>query len=197
MLPQINIGVLALQGAFKEHCNLIKRCGAGCKEIRHPGSLKGIDGLIIPGGESTAIGKLMVDYDLLDPVREKALNGLPVFGTCAGLVLLAKKIYNKNDQQLLVIMDMEVVRNAFGRQVDSFETDLEIDILGYAPFRAVFIRAPYITNINPNLGILATYKDKIVFARQGNLLACSFHPELTDDNRIHRYFLQIVKNSKI
>jgi len=187
----MEIGVLALQGAFREHRKLLKDCGVSSREIRKPEQLEGVDGLIIPGGESTTIGKLMVEYGLMEPVKKLGMEGLPIFGTCAGLVLLAKDIEN-SDQPKLGLMDMEVVRNGFGRQVDSFEVDLEISALGFTPFRAIFIRAPYIKKVSPNIGILATYQDKVVFARQGNLLACSFHPELTDDIRIHRYFLEMI-----
>jgi len=187
----MEIGVLALQGAFREHRKLLKDCGVSSREVRKPEQLEGVGGLIIPGGESTTIGKLMLEYGLMEPIKKLGMEGLPIFGTCAGLVLLAKDIKN-SDQPKLGLMDMEVVRNGFGRQVDSFEVDLEISVLGFTPFRAIFIRAPYIERVNPNIGILATYQDKVVFARQGNLLACSFHPELTDDIRIHRYFLEMV-----
>jgi len=190
-MPGMEIGILALQGAFREHQNMLKDCGVRTREIRVPEQLEGIGGLIIPGGESTTIGKLMVEFDLLGPVREMVLAGLPVFGTCAGLVLLAKEIEGSS-QPRLGVMDMEVVRNGFGRQVDSFETDLDISAIGYTPFRAVFIRAPYIKTISPNIGILAVYQERIVFARQGNLLACSFHPELSSDTRVHKYFLEMV-----
>ena len=188
----MEVGVLALQGAFREHRKLLKDCGVSSREIRKPEQLKGIDGIIIPGGESTSIGKLMDRYGFIQPIKEMAQEGLPVFGTCAGLVLLAKDI-DGSSQPRLGLMDMEVVRNGFGRQVESFEADLDISVLGFNPFRGVFIRAPYIKNISPNIGILASYNDKIVFARQGNLLACSFHPELTDDRRVHRYFLDMVE----
>lgn len=188
----MEVGVLALQGAFREHRKLLKACGVSSREIRKPEQLKGLDGLIIPGGESTTIGKLMVAHGLIEPIKEMAEKGIPVFGTCAGLVLLAKDIQGSN-QPRLGLMDMEVVRNGFGRQVESFEADLDINALGFNPFRGVFIRAPYIEKIKPNIGILASYKDKVVFARQGNLLACSFHPELTDDLRVHRYFLEMVE----
>lgn len=188
----MEIGVLALQGAFREHRKMLKDCGVSSREVRKPEQLEGVDGIIIPGGESTTIGKLMEQYGLMELIRDMANKGVPVFGTCAGLVLLAKEIENST-QPRLGLMDIVVVRNGFGRQVESFETDLEINILGFSPFRGVFIRAPYIKKISPNIGILASYDDKIVFARQGNLLACSFHPELTDDLRVHRYFLQMVE----
>lgn len=191
----MEIGVLALQGAFREHCKLLKDCGVEGREIRKPEHLEGIEGLIIPGGESTTIGKLMVDFGLMEPVRKMALEGLPIFGTCAGLVLMAKEIQGSN-QPRLGLMDIEVVRNGFGRQIESFEADLEISAVGIVSFRGVFIRAPYISRVSPNIGILATFEDKIVFARQGNFLACAFHPELTDDTRVHKYFLDIVKQGR-
>jgi len=188
----MEIGVLALQGAFREHRKMLKDCGASSREVRKPEQLEGLDGIIIPGGESTTIGKLMEEYGLIEPIRDMANEGVPVFGTCAGLVLLAREIEN-SAQPRLGLMDIVVVRNGFGRQAESFEADVEINILGFSPFRGVFIRAPYIKKISPNIGILASYEDKVVFARQGNLLACSFHPELTDDLRVHRYFLQMVE----
>lgn len=191
----VEVGVLALQGAFREHCKLLKDCGTKSREIRKPEELEGIAGLIIPGGESTTIGKLMVEFDLLEPVKDLADKKVPIFGTCAGLVLLAKEIEGSY-QSRLGLMDIEVVRNGFGRQAESFEVDLEISALGINPFRGVFIRAPYIKKVSPNIGILASFEDKIVFARQGNLLACSFHPELTDDIRVHQYFLEMVKKGR-
>lgn len=189
----MEVGVLALQGAFREHRKLLKDCGMSSREIRKPEQLEGIDGLIIPGGESTTIGKLMVEFGLMDPIKDMALAGLPIFGTCAGLVLLAKEIEGST-QPRLGLMDIEVVRNGFGRQVESFEADLAISALGLNPFRAVFIRAPYIKKVSPNIGILASFEEKIVFARQGNFLVCSFHPELTDDTRVHQYFLEMVRH---
>ncbi|MCL6612524.1 MAG: pyridoxal 5'-phosphate synthase glutaminase subunit PdxT [Peptococcaceae bacterium] len=185
------IGVLALQGAFREHENSLRACGENIKtrQVRLPGQLEGIDGLVIPGGESTTMGKLMTDYGLLDPVLDQARKGLPVFGTCAGLIMLAREI-NGSNQPRLGLMDMLVERNAFGRQVDSFEADIEVSCLGPEPFRAVFIRAPYIMKAGPGVEVLAEYKGKIVAARQGKCLAAAFHPELTGDLRLHRYFLE-------
>lgn len=192
----MKIGILALQGAFREHRKVIESLGHTAVEVRKPEQLEGVDGIIIPGGESTTIGKLMIDYSLLEPIRHMAQAGIPIFGTCAGMVLLAKDIKG-SDQPRLGLMDVSVVRNGFGRQVDSFEEDINIDALGEKPFRAVFIRAPYIESISPQVGILAQLdRDRVVLARQGNLLACAFHPELTDDKRIHKYFLQMVKESK-
>ncbi|MDN5325318.1 MAG: pyridoxal 5-phosphate synthase pdxT subunit [Moorella sp. (in: firmicutes)] len=188
----MRIGVLAMQGAFREHIQSLEALGVQGVEIRHANQLEGIAGLIIPGGESTTIGKLMVEFNLLEPVRHLAEGGLPVFGTCAGMVLLAREITG-SDQPRLGLMNARVQRNAFGRQVDSFEVDLEIPALGAEPFHAVFIRAPYIEEIEPPAEALATFKDKIVMARQGNILATAFHPELTEDLRVHRYFLEMIK----
>ena len=190
----MKIGVLALQGAFREHRLMIESCGQEVVEVRKLSQLNEVHGLIIPGGESTTIGKLMKEFGLADEILERAENGMPIFGTCAGLILLAKTVLS-SDQFRLGLMDIEVKRNAFGRQVDSFETDLPIPVLGYKPFKAVFIRAPLIEKVAPNVGILAQHQEKIVFARQGNFLGCSFHPELTGDNRVHSYFLQMVKDA--
>lgn len=190
------IGVLAMQGAFVDHERMLQRFD-DCEsvQVRTVDQLNAIDGLIIPGGESTTIGKLMVDFGLADPIKERALQGMPVWGTCAGLILMAKEIEG-SDQFRLGLMDITAVRNAFGRQVDSFEAPLPIEALGDEPFRAVFIRAPYISNVAPNVGILAIYENKKVFVRQGHYMASAFHPELTGDDRVHRYFLDMVKESK-
>ncbi len=194
----ITIGVLALQGAFIEHSAVLRRLGVETREVRLPEQLDGIDGLIIPGGESTTIGKLMVAYNLLDGIRGMAVAGLPVFGTCAGMIMLAKDTVQGYDQPLLNLMDVVVHRNGFGRQVDSFEIDLAMSALGDKPFRAVFIRAPYIERAGREVDVLGKLSDgKIVCAQQGNLLACAFHPELTDDPRMHQYFLEIVKGRPI
>ncbi|GAW93641.1 pyridoxal 5'-phosphate synthase glutaminase subunit PdxT [Calderihabitans maritimus] len=188
------IGVLALQGAFREHRMAIKECGVDSIEVRKRQELEQVDGLIIPGGESTTMGRLLIDYDLMEPIQKKAAAGMPIYGTCAGLVLLAKEIEGSN-QPRLGLMEMEVKRNAFGRQVDSFEADLQIPALGDTPFRGVFIRAPYITRVGPEIEVLAKYDDKIIFARQGQFLASAFHPELTKDLRIHKYFLKMVEEA--
>lgn len=186
------IGVLALQGAFREHEKMLRACGEGIetRQVRLPAQLEGLDGLVIPGGESTTMGKLMIQYGLLDPIKELAQRGVRIFGTCAGLIMLAKDIAG-SAQPRIGLMDMSVERNAFGRQVESFEDDLEIPGLGPAPFRGVFIRAPYILKVGTGVEILARYGEKIVCARQKNLLAAAFHPELTEDTRLHRYFLNI------
>ncbi|HBX22935.1 MAG TPA: pyridoxal 5'-phosphate synthase glutaminase subunit PdxT [Desulfotomaculum sp.] len=185
------VGVLALQGAFREHQRALDKCGAETRQVRKPGELSGLDALVIPGGESTTMGKLMREFGLLEPIKGIAAEGMPIFGTCAGLIMLAKQIRN-SQQTNLGLMDMEVERNAFGRQVDSFEADLSIAELGSQPIRAIFIRAPYITRVDNGVDVLATYGDKIVCARQGRFLVAAFHPELTEDVRLHRYFMENV-----
>ncbi|MGB9661942.1 MAG: pyridoxal 5'-phosphate synthase glutaminase subunit PdxT [Moorellaceae bacterium] len=187
------IGVLALQGAFREHLEKIEDCGAEGREIRKPEHLRGIEALIIPGGESTTIGRLLVEFELMEPVRGLGQEGMPIFGTCAGMVLLAKEIVG-SDQPRLALMETIVRRNAFGRQVDSFEAFLEVPLLGQDPFRGVFIRAPYVEKVGPPAEVLSTFEGKIVAVRQGKLLATAFHPELTDDLRFHRYFLSLVED---
>lgn len=195
----LKIGVLALQGAFREHREILERMGVTVVEVRLPGDLEGLDGLIIPGGESTAIGKLASTYSLMEPLRDFAAENA-VWGTCAGMILMAKEI--GADQPLLGIMDIEVERNAFGRQLESFEADLRIPALGNGasePFPAVFIRAPTLVAADEEHGveILARLEDgTAVAARQGRWLATSFHPELTGDGRFHRYFLDLVENGE-
>ncbi len=187
----MKIGILALQGDFIEHTDIIDKLGARPVPVRQPEQLEGLDGLIIPGGESTTMLKLMHNYNLFQPIKELAHSGLPVMGTCSGMVLLAKKVFNP-DMNTLSLMDIDVRRNAFGRQVDSFETGISVPLLGDKPFPAVFIRAPLIENTGPDVDIMSRLPDsKIVAARQGNILAFSFHPELSNDSRIHRYFLEI------
>jgi len=192
----MTIGVLALQGAFIEHRKALERLGVDTREVRLPEHLEGLSGLIIPGGESTTIGKLAVTYGLIGPIRERAAAGWPVWGTCAGMILLARDIGGLA-QPLIGLMDVVIRRNAFGRQVDSFETWLDVPELGEdAPFRAVFIRAPVIERVGPEVRVLARLSDgAIVAARQGNLLATAFHPELTDDLRFHRYFLRMTEEA--
>lgn len=185
----LKIGVLALQGAFVEHMAVLKRLGVEAVAVRLPEQLEGLDGLIIPGGESTTIGKLMTTYGLLEPVRHTIEGGTPVYGTCAGMILLARDI-GRHDQPLLGEMDITVERNAFGRQLDSFEEDLSIPALGPDPFHAVFIRAPSITCIGNGAQELARLHDgTVVAAQQGALLATAFHPELSSDVRMHEYFI--------
>jgi len=188
----MKIGVLASQGAFAEHIAKLRQLEAEAVPVRLPEELEGLDGLVIPGGESTSIGRLMRDYKLTSEIRDRAKNGLPVFGTCAGMILLAKK---SSDAYLesLGLMDITVRRNAFGRQRESFEAELSIPLLGEKPFPGVFIRAPLIEQVNSQVEILARLADgTIVAVRQEKLLALAFHPELTDDLRFHQYFLDIV-----
>ena len=185
------MGVLALQGAFAEHLAMLRRLGVVGREVRLPGDLEGLDALILPGGESTTIGKLAVAYGLVEPIRQMIQAGKPVWGTCAGMILLSRD--TGQDQPLLGCMDVVVDRNAFGRQVDSFEISLTVPVLGDQPFQSVFIRAPRIRSTGPGVQVLATLPDgKIVAARQGNMLVTAFHPELTNDDRWHRYFLSMI-----
>ena len=184
------VGVLALQGDFLEHRKTLERLGHEVVEVRLPGDLEGLDGLVIPGGESTTIGKLMVEYGLLEPLRARIAGGMPTFGTCAGAIVLAKDI--GRDQPLIGAMDLVVERNAFGSQLQSFEADLPVPSVGDPPMRAIFIRAPAIASVGPGVEVLARLEDgTIVAARQGNLLATAFHPELTDDGRLHAYWLSL------
>ncbi len=191
----MNIGVLALQGAFIEHEQVLQRIGVGTCQVRLPPQLEGLDGLIIPGGESTTIGKLAVQYKLIEPIRALAAAGKPIWGTCAGMIFMAKDV--GREQPLLELMDVKVARNAFGRQVDSFEMDLDIPAVytpqDRRPFHAIFIRAPLIESVGAGVQVLARLPENgpIVAARQDNLLVTSFHPELSNDDRFHRYFLNL------
>ena len=188
----MKIGVLALQGAFAEHIAVLHQLKVEALPVRLPRELGGLDGLIIPGGESTTISQLMLDYNLISEMKNLAKNGLPIFGTCAGVILLAEQVSDSYPAPL-GIMAITVKRNAFGRQKDSFETELSIPVLGKKPFPGIFIRAPVIEPTNSEVEILARLADGIcVAARQGKLLASVFHPELTDDLRFHQYFLDIV-----
>lgn len=188
----MKIGVLALQGAFIEHSKMLARLGVTAVEARLPHQLAELDGLIIPGGESTTIGKLASAYGLIEPLRQFAA-AKPTWGTCAGMIFLAKDI-GRQQQPILGAMDITVDRNAFGRQINSFETDLAIAEIGDQPFHAVFIRAPVVTAVEVPVEVLARLDDgRIVAVRQGHLLATAFHPELTDDLRLHSYFCGIVK----
>ena len=192
----MRIGVLAVQGAFVEHIATLHRLKVATVPVRLPSELRSLDGLIIPGGESTTISRLMLDYNLASEIRNLAKSGIPILGTCAGMILLAKEISDA-DAEPLGLMDITVRRNAFGRQRDSFETDLAIPALGEKPFPGVFIRAPIIEQASSNVEILARLnKATIVAARQGKLLVSAFHPELTSDLRFHKYFLDIVEDSK-
>lgn len=188
----MKVGVLALQGAVAEHIRSITLAGAEGVQIKKVEQLDGIDGLIIPGGESTTIGKLMRKYDFMDPIRQFSAQGKPIFGTCAGLIVLAERIQG-DEEAHLKLMDITVARNAFGRQRESFETDLPVKGIE-EPVRAVFIRAPLILEVGAGVEVLSTYKDEIVTARQAHLLAASYHPELTDDYRLHQYFVEMVRS---
>jgi len=191
----MKIGVLALQGDFEEHLKILDRLNVQGVEVRLPGQLADLDGLILPGGESTTIGKMAVDYDLIKPLRAFGM-AKPTWGTCAGAILLSKDA--RRQQPLLNLMDMTVQRNAFGRQVSSFEVALDAPFLVHEgeeerPFHAIFIRAPIIESVSGSTKVLLSLEDgRIVAAQQGHLLATSFHPELTDDVRFHRYFLELI-----
>ena len=182
------IGVLALQGSFAEHLNVLAEIGCRARAVRLPEDLACLDGLIIPGGESTTISKLALRYHLVTPIRQSAQKGLPIWGTCAGLIYLASNI-EATEQHSLNLIDITVSRNAFGSQIDSFEVDLEVPVLGPPEFRGIFIRAPLITRIGSEVTILSKlYDGKIVAANQGKILVTAFHPELSGDLRFHRYF---------
>ncbi len=193
----MKIGVLASQGAFVEHISVLKQLEVEALPVRLPGELTGLDGLVIPGGESTSISKLMLGDRLKEKLIELINNGLPVLGTCAGMILLSDDVSDGNQVESLGVMNIKVKRNAFGRQIDSFETQLSIPVLGEIPFPGVFIRAPLIEDSNSNVEILARMDNgSVVAARQNKLLVSAFHPELTDDLRFHQYFLDIVKGER-
>ena len=196
----MKIGVLALQGDFIEHIHILKSLGVEAVQVRKPEQLADLDGLIIPGGESTTFGKLAAEFGLIEPLRVFCNAGKPVWGTCAGMIFLAKDVGRK--QPVLGLMDVTVKRNAFGRQVDSFEQDLDVPAISATEngqarsFHAIFIRAPLLESVGKGVEVLAKLDDStIVAARQGNLMATSFHPELTPDTRFHRYFLEHVQKS--
>jgi len=192
-MDKIRIGVLALQGDFAEHAERLREIGADPVEVRLPRQLEEIDALIIPGGESTTITRLLDIYELREPIRERGERGLPIWGTCAGAIVLAKHATDL-DRPNLALMDIEVRRNAFGRQVDSFEADLQVPALGDTPFHAVFIRAPIIDRAGDGVEVLARLADgTIVAARERNLVATSFHPELTGDVRFHRLLVELAR----
>lgn len=202
MTVRPRIGVLALQGDVREHLRALEDVGARGCSVRRPAELAAVDGLVIPGGESTTIAKLAIAFDLLDPLRERIAQGMPVYGSCAGMILLADRIADgQPGQPSIGGLDATVRRNAFGRQVDSFEEDLEIDGIEGPPLRAVFIRAPWVDEVGPRataIGRVATgpVAGRIVAIRQGRLLATSFHPELTGDRRVHHLFRDMVKGER-
>lgn len=196
----MRIAVLALQGDFERHSARLAELGAEAVEARLPEEIASADGVILPGGESTTIGKLLARYHLDDAIKEAHAQGKPIYGTCAGLILLARQIEQgteeRGGQNLLGLLDVSVARNAFGRQVDSFEATLDAPALvgrGEPPLQAVFIRAPVVTSLGEDVEVLGRHGDKIVLVRQENLLGSAFHPELTPDSRIHRYFLSLVE----
>ena len=191
----MNIGVLAVQGDFAEHIAILRRIGVNAREVRLPEQLDALEGLIIPGGESTTLSRLMSIYHLREPVAQMVSEGIPVWGTCAGMIMLANEI-TEQDPVPLGLMDIGVRRNAFGRQVDSFEQPLRISPLDPDPYNCIFIRAPVVIRVGPQVDVLAELDDgRPVAVRQGNLLATSFHPELTQDTRVHQYFVSLAKDS--
>ncbi|BEL12514.1 pyridoxal 5'-phosphate synthase glutaminase subunit PdxT [Actinoplanes sichuanensis] len=197
----MNIGVLALQGDVREHLSALAESDVLARPIRRPEELADVDGLVIPGGESTAISNLAVSFGLLDPIRKRIADGMPVYGSCAGMIMLAASVLDgRPDQESFQGIDMTVRRNAFGRQVDSFEAPVEIEGIEGGPFHAVFIRAPWVEQIGRDVRVLGRVAEgdaagRIVAVRQGNLLATAFHPELTGDLRVHRYFVEMVRQA--
>ena len=191
------IGVLAIQGDFIEHINILQTLGVECREIRLPEQLSDVEGLIIPGGESTTLSRLLTRYDLRQPIKKLATDGKPLWGTCAGMIMMASEI-TENDPVPLEIMDIGVQRNAFGRQIDSFEQELEITGFDETPYHAIFIRAPVIKRVGSGVSIMASLQDgRPVAVQQANLMATSFHPELTKDSRFHTHFLNLNSNRTV
>jgi len=186
------IGVLALQGDVREHVAALQAAGAETSTVRTAAELESVDGLVIPGGESTTVGMLLERYHLMEPLRRRIAHGMPIFGTCTGMILMARDIEG-SDQPRIGCMDVGVLRNAFGRQVDSFETEVAAPSMGPEPVPAVFIRAPQVTRVGPEVETLAETDAGPVLVRQGKMLAASFHPELTDDRRVHELFVQMAR----
>jgi len=193
------VGVLALQGDVREHERALEHCGARTRQVRLPADLEGVDALVVPGGESTTMSNLALRWGLMEPLRELVRSGVPAYGSCAGMIMLAERIVGgRPDQETIGGLDVTVVRNAFGRQVDSFEADIDIPVLGERPVHAVFIRAPWVEQAGEGVEVLGSVPagpaaGKIVAVRQGHLLATSFHPELTGDTRVHEYFVEMVR----
>jgi pyridoxal 5'-phosphate synthase pdxT subunit len=185
------IGILTLQGDFQKHAHTFRSLGCETPSVRSAEDLGAVDALAIPGGESTTIGKLLVRFEMLEPLRRRISAGMPVFGTCAGMILLATEIEG-SDQTRIGVLDIRVARNAYGRQVESFEVDVDVPLLGNGSVRGVFIRAPKVTHVGPEVEVLAFLEGSPVLVRQGVVLAASFHPELTADSGIHRYFASLV-----
>ncbi len=196
-MTAINIGVLAVQGDFHAHIKMLQTIAeVNAQEVRTETDLAGVDALVLPGGESTTIIKLLSRSYLDKEIVKRAQSGMPIYGTCAGLILLAKEVSERPDQPTLQLMDICAARNAFGRQIDSFETDLTVSASGdVIPVRGLFIRAPFVASHDSSVQVLATYRDRVVAVQQGRLLATAFHPELTGDNAIHKYFASIVRGS--
>ncbi|MDR5709525.1 MAG: pyridoxal 5'-phosphate synthase glutaminase subunit PdxT [Armatimonadota bacterium] len=188
------IGILALQGDVAEHAEVLHALGAEPVEVRTPAELAGVEGLILPGGESPAQSRLLQRAGLLEPIRRRALAGMPVLGTCAGLILLAREV-TEGPVESLELLDVAVARNAYGRQRESFEADVWVEPLGPPPLRVAFIRAPIITRVGPGVEVLATFEGLPVLVRQGPWLAASFHPEITQEVRLHRFFLSLAEAS--
>jgi 5'-phosphate synthase pdxT subunit len=197
------IGVFALQGDVREHLAALAECDAIARPVRRPSELAGVDALVIPGGESTTMSRLAITFDLFEPIAARIAEGMPAYGSCAGMIMLATNVLDgRPDQRTFAGIDMTVRRNAFGRQVDSFEADVELEGLGEKPFHAVFIRAPWVEKVGAAVTVLgragvpdADGAGRIVAVQQGNLLATSFHPELTGDLRVHRHFVEMVRES--
>ncbi|WP_063728895.1 pyridoxal 5'-phosphate synthase glutaminase subunit PdxT [Streptomyces sp. RTd22] len=190
------VGVLALQGDVREHLAALTAAGAQARPVRRPEELAEVDGLVIPGGESTTMSKLAVIFGLLEPLRERIRAGMPVYGTCAGMIMVADKILDgRDDQETLGGIDMIVRRNAFGRQNESFEAAVDIKGIDGGPVEGVFIRAPWVESVGAAAEVLATYGDHVVAVRQGNVLATSFHPELTGDHRVHALFVEMAQRA--
>ena len=188
----MRVGVLALQGDFREHLFALEECGVNASIVRRPSELAAVDALVLPGGESTAIAKLARSFEMFEPLKARIASGMPVYGSCAGMILLADRVLDAAvGQETFGGLDITVRRNAFGSQVDSFETDLEFSGITNPPLRAVFIRAPWVESVGPAVEVLAKLEHAVA-VRQGGLLATSFHPELTGDNRIHRFFIESV-----
>lgn len=191
----ICVGVLALQGAFREHARMLESLGLRAVEVRSPRHLEDVRGLILPGGESTVIGHLLQEWELMEPIRRRARAGMPVYGTCAGLILLCEEIESYPQQPRLGLLDVTVRRNAFGRQANSFEAPIMVGDMEGEPFPAVFIRAPVLTRTGARVRVLAQVGTQAVAVRQGAILGTSFHPELTGDVRVHQYFSGMVQES--
>ncbi len=191
----MDIGVLAIQGDFDAHIKMFNRLeGVNARPVRTPDELMSVEALVLPGGESTTVGKLLRRFELDDLIRQRVKTGMPVYGTCAGMILMAKEIED-SQQDHLGIMNIGVARNAFGRQIDSFEADILVPTIGDEPIRGVFIRAPYVKSVETDVDIIARYDGKIVAVRQGKMLASAFHPELTSDSRFHEMFVKMVRQT--